>query len=92
MLPLQFLGGVQFARPPSSRVSQEGCVKAGVAVVDLRVHEALHLVDDVPATQCGVVLDGSDPGYQRLVQVGLQLAGVGDQTVQKSEEKYQRLL
>ena len=49
--------------------------------------EALHLVDDVPASQGWVVLHGTYPGDQGLVDVGLQFGCVCDQTVQTSADK-----
>ena len=68
-------------RPTRPRVLQEGSVKAGFAVIQPWLDEPFHLVDDVPAPQGRVVLHRLHPGNQGVVDVGLELAGVGDQTL-----------
>ena len=78
LLPEQLLGGVGIPGPARPAAGEEGGVETRLGVVLPWLDEALHLVDDVPASQGRVVLHGIYPGYQGLVDVGLQFRRVGD--------------
>ena len=86
-VPEQISGGVQVPGPARPAAGEEGGVETRLGVVLPWLDEALHLVDDVPASQGRVVLHGTYPGDQGLVDVGLQFGCVCDQTVQTSADK-----
>ena len=81
LLPQQLLGSIGCSRPSSPAAGQEGRVETRLGVVLSRLDEPLHLVDDVPAPQGRVVLQRIHPGDKGVVDVGLELRRVGDQTL-----------
>ena len=82
--PEQVVCSVQATGPPSPRVLQEGGVEAGLWILLSFDDEAFDLVDDVPAAQGRVVLHRPHPGDQSVVNIGLKLGRVRDQSTQAS--------
>ena len=77
-VPEQISGGVKMPGPARPAAGEEGGVETRLGVVLPWLDEALHLVDDVPASQGRVVFHGTYPRDQGLVDVGLQFRRVGD--------------